>query len=332
MANVLPVDFPNTKHVVSGGGRSKPGTRLSDEERAAFQNAWLDDNLSIDEVADLFEIGKQACYLRAKSMGLPTRRKKAKKSRKARNPSSDSSGQRRFTGVDPDSTRHVHLDPWHPAVRNGSTIYGKMVIPALLEERMLKSGEHNRKIGRELEKGRWAGMPILTLTLEERATCPRTCRTWDTCYGNNMGKAPRILDDGWLMPKLRIECHRYAALHPDGFIVRLHVLGDFYSTEYVQFWRQMLTEVPQLHIFGFTGWQPDTDIGRAVLALMEDDLDRVAIRVSGGGHKYSCSEVVETKEQANFAVCPAELDADKCCASCGFCMAGERSISFLQHG
>ena len=43
-----------------------------------------------------------------------------------------------------------------------------------------------------VKKGKFAGYVIFTLTLEERATCPRDCFHWDNCYGNNMAFAHRV--------------------------------------------------------------------------------------------------------------------------------------------
>jgi hypothetical protein len=51
---------------------------------------------------------------------------------------------------------------------------------------VLVSAGSNRKIGRRMKKGRWAGMEILSLTLEEHATCPATCQQWKSCYGDNL--------------------------------------------------------------------------------------------------------------------------------------------------
>jgi hypothetical protein len=44
----------------------------------------------------------------------------------------------------------------------------------------------NKKLARRVTKGKFKGYAIRTLTLTERATCPRSCFHWSTCYGNNM--------------------------------------------------------------------------------------------------------------------------------------------------
>ena len=40
--------------------------------------------------------------------------------------------------------------------------------------------------------------------------------------------------------------------HGGGFVVRFHVLGDFYSVEYVGLWRRLLRQYPTLRVFGYT--------------------------------------------------------------------------------
>ena len=57
-------------------------------------------------------------------------------------------------------------------------------------ERVVKKST-NTKLGKRVTKGKLAGFPIFTVTLEERATCPRSCIHWDDCYGNNMMNATR---------------------------------------------------------------------------------------------------------------------------------------------
>ena len=39
---------------------------------------------------------------------------------------------------------------------------------------------------------------------------------------------------------------------PDGFVVRVHILGDFYSPIYVVLWRRWLRLFPALRLFGYS--------------------------------------------------------------------------------
>lgn len=76
---------------------------------------------------------------------------------------------------------------------------------------------------------------------------------------------------------------------------------------------------------------PDTEIGGIILEMMAEHQDRCIIRLSGGGYGEMCSEVITTPEAAICIVCPAELDPERCCATCGLCWTSRRTISFLRH-
>lgn len=229
------------------------------------------------------------------------------------------------------SGRKNCLDAEHPAVVEGRTKFPHSVVDAQDSPRILIEGRNSRKIGNMVTKGRWAGMPIFTLTLEERATCPRTCGEWRTCYGNNMNWARRHRDDGWLMTMLAVEIEALSEKHPRGFVVRLHILGDFYSVEYARFWALMLAENPALRIFGFTAREPGGAIGREIVAMNAVG-DRCWIRFSGKLGAMG-SIVVATKEAATGVVCPAQSDPAglKCCADCGLCWTMQKPIFFARH-
>lgn len=292
---------------------------------AELRQAWPHEKVA--DLAVRFGTSRGAIYVKAQALGLPPRRG-------SRGPSTPGGKQRRFAGhAEPPDGPRIVLDPWHPAVQEGRTLFGKSVTPAARAERLLKSGEHSRKIGKVGTKGEWKGKPLFTLTLEERATCPRTCREWSTCYGNNMHHltVQRVFDDGHLPLRLEAELVHLAAINPQGFVVRLHVLGDFYSVDYVRFWSTMLDRLSQLSVFGFTARLPGTEIGDAVIAMMQRHDARAMIRFSGGGKDLLCSEVVNSIDEARGLPCPAQHDPERCCATCALCVSSDRTISFLRH-
>lgn len=88
----------------------------------------------------------------------------------------------RFKPVHNDPADAVGLKPGHPALHEGRTIFPKSVIAAAESPRLLVSGKNNPKMGEVIVKGSRAGWPIYHLTLEERATCPRTCAQWADCF------------------------------------------------------------------------------------------------------------------------------------------------------
>lgn len=241
-----------------------------------------------------------------------------------------SSTLRRFGSIEP-SGRGVTLSSLDPANRYGRTLFSSRVYDPDEVDRVFKTGHQSRKIGKTVMKGRRKGWPIFTLTLEERATCPRTCEAWSFCYGNNMQAAERITAGEDLELALWAELEVLQQLHPSGFLIRLHVLGDFYSAAYVDMWRQALIGFPALHVFGFTARLPGTEIGDALLPLIMDQWDRFAVRFSGGDMDRKTAEIQGSRPDSQSVACPAQSGATDCCATCSLCWASDVSISFGRH-
>lgn len=236
---------------------------------------------------------------------------------------------RRFAGIEP-SGHGVVLPAFHPAARGARSIFSSRVYAPDELPRLLKSGQHSRKIGAFVTKGARKGWPVFTLTLEERATCPRTCTEWLHCYGNNMQAAERIEAGPALEARLNDELAALQAAHPEGFMVRLHVLGDFYSLEYVAMWAQALEQFPALHVFGFTARLPGTPTGEALRQIYENDWPRFAMRVSGMAGAQMAAQIVPNDDPESI-VCPAQTGKTECCATCALCWNSTRTIAFRRH-
>src|SRR5262245_38746167 len=84
---------------------------------------------------------------------------------------------RRFTAHTPAGNPDA-LSPYHRAALDGTTRFLARRTASAVAERLLIDGANNRKIGGRVTKGALRGVPVFTLTLEERATCPRTCVHW----------------------------------------------------------------------------------------------------------------------------------------------------------
>lgn len=195
---------------------------------------------------------------------------------------------------------------------------------------MLKDGHQSRKIGKTVAKGPRRGWPIFTLTLEERATCPRDCKAWGLCYGNNMQWAERIVAGPALEEALWNELLALQFAHRRGFLVRLHVLGDFYSLGYVRLWERALSAFPALHVFGFTAHPPESPIGLRLAAMAKADWSRFAIRFSGMAGPVGASQLIPDHDPGAVK-CPAQTGATECCATCMLCIHSTRSIAFEKH-
>jgi hypothetical protein len=240
--------------------------------------------------------------------------------------------KRRFEEHAGNAGQTITLGRAHPAVVNGTTRFPNMAKPAAQHDRLLRSGQHSRKIGSYVAKGAWHGMPILTLTLEERATCPRSCEHWRSCYGGNMQWAPRIQPDDTLIPRLADEIWMLAIKHPRGFVVRLHVLGDFFSTDYTAAWAGFLRDNAALHVFGYTARAHDSDNGAQISFMNRRWPDRCVIRFSGQPKARPAAVTVTRDDEAGAAiVCPAQTGRTACCGTCALCWSTDRTIAFLRH-
>ena len=195
----------------------------------------------------------------------------------------------------------------------------------------------NKKLSKDklpvIKKGKFKGYVIYTLTLEERATCPRYCYHWDDCYGNNMMFGHRIEHGPKLEAALQKEVAELCALYR-GVIIRLHVLGDFYSKEYVLLWGGLLRKHDNLAIWGFTGYEPASEIGLAIRAVQVGYGDRFAVRFSNAPkYKFSANSADLFKPVKNQSViCPEQTGATESCATCTICWAAtDVQVLFQTH-
>ena len=227
----------------------------------------------------------------------------------------------------------------HPAIVGGHTIYPGTVRAPRREDGpwALKSATNTAKIGGEVRKGKWRGFPAYTLTLEERATCPVTCRHWRSCYGNKMHFAERMQAGADLEWRLVREVALLDIDHPNGFAVRLHNLGDFYSIRYVQLWAKLLERHPGLHVWGYSArWQVENDpIAAALVAVVRRSWSRFAIRFSNApvtlGVPVTATIESAYQKPPGAIICPEQVGRTESCSTCGLCWQSEKRVAFLQH-
>jgi hypothetical protein len=224
------------------------------------------------------------------------------------------------------------LKPGHPALVGKRTIFLKSVTKPQDATRLLQPAETNSKLSagkNVVMKGQWKGMRLFQLNLEERATCPPTCQQWTSCYGNNMFLAKRIDHRSpKFLPTLGREVAALAKRYPYGFVVRLHVLGDFYSKTYVRFWLRMLKQHPALKIFGYSHrWPEHKDgIGKEILKL---NAAGAWIRFSDRGGEMSAN--VNGAIRGDEIQCPQEVGQTESCLTCALCWQTTRPIKFIMH-
>ena len=227
------------------------------------------------------------------------------------------------------------------------TRYLKSVKPP--DTNMLKSASYNKKLGKTVSIKKWKDMPMFALTLEERNTCTTACNQYKICYGNNMPFAKRHdHTDPDFLDNLDASINNVANQRgsKDGFVVRLHVLGDFYSKAYVNAWQSALNKYPGLHAFGYTHHRHDSPIGKQLKRMNQvapdrwqirfsDDMDdQFRARVISGTYDKSLKHFTDydhTEVLPNELVCPEQLGKTMGCTSCGYCWSSSNPVVFLAH-
>jgi hypothetical protein len=198
---------------------------------------------------------------------------------------------------------------------------------------ILKQGKNNKKLGYKITKGRHKGKYLYSLTLTERDTCPTTCHHWDDCYGNNMPFAHRFQHGPELEKKLDDEIGELVRKHDKGIVVRLHVLGDFYSTEYVFHWGSLLDKYPTLSAYGYTATY-DNHIGGAIALVSVMHPNRFDIRYSTNKDYSKASDFRYAADESfsgDFFDCPEQTGQVKSCADCAACWQTTKTVRFKSH-
>lgn len=224
----------------------------------------------------------------------------------------------------------------HPSIEEGRSLFYRKGVKSVGDDNVLVSGHSNVKIGRDVRKGkRFRGYWIFTLTLEERATCPRYCAHWQTCYGNNMPFTKRRdhRDEDKLRSAIERDIKREINKRGrKGILVRLHALGDFFSVDYVEWWASMLVKYDRLAVFGYTAYLPGSSIGEAIRATRDVFEFRFSIRNSNNiANEWATETVVRPFTAKNAIQCPEQIDASDGCGKCGLCWNTKRNIAFVQH-
>ena len=217
----------------------------------------------------------------------------------------------------------------HKAIVNSTTLYQKNIHDAADYQHTVLKRSTNKKLGKRVTKGIWKDKPFYTLTLVERDTCLSDCEHWLDCYGNNMPFAHRFQANDALLEKIDNELYVLDKRHPNGYVVRLHILGDFYSTQYVLFWQWQMRKHPDMKIYGYSRWHPDTEIGLAIKKVRGRFPDQFKIRFS---NLPSDNMSASSEHVSDWGItCPVQLDKTDSCGTCGLCWTTQKPIIFLDH-
>ena len=227
----------------------------------------------------------------------------------------------------------MRLKPNNPVLSERRTIHIKSRKP-ITDKQVIKSVANNDKLGNGsniITKGKWKGWPMFSITLEERATCPSYCHHWDDCFGNNMAFAHRFIAGPELEDKIRTEVRILSLLYKN-FVIRLHILGDFYSRQYVMMWHKLLADYPGLHVFGYTAHWNTPGITDEIMAIRTRFASRFWVRFSTNNKLHTPAIIATREDYTEPAItCPEQQGKVDSCLGCGLCWAIEKPIKFLSH-
>jgi hypothetical protein len=203
---------------------------------------------------------------------------------------------------------------------------------------MFKPGGNNKKLGSKITTGAWDNAAIYSLTLEERNSCPTDCEQWDTCYGNNMPFATRYDHThptfySCLEQNLSDLINKHIWSKDQPIALRLHVLGDFFSKEYVEWWQAWLFDWYSVKVWGYTHHDPQSEIGEAISRMNE--MDNCYIRFSDSKFtapmNLQANVIASESERHTGLICPEQRGIKLSCGDCAMCWTSNRAINFLQH-
>ena len=242
---------------------------------------------------------------------------------------------RRWTSHRPPLKNVLDLAADHPAVVEGRTIFPTRVFDPDDVRRVLIPGENSRKIGGHITKGSWKGSRIFTLSLEERASCPRSCKHWGSCYLNHMPFTKRLRHGPALVEKIEHELIKLTEQFPEGVVIRTHVSGDFWSAGYVRQWARWLRRFSNLRVFGYTAHSPRSRIGSEVKSVTDQYWSRFAIRFSNSTLETRAANTIHYQPDRPVVregiVCPAQIGKTETCGTCALCWGSDRNIAFIAH-
>ena len=214
-----------------------------------------------------------------------------------------------------------------------TTVYPKSIkSPLDPTYQVLKKGSNNKKLGFKITSNKWKYKKLYSLTLTERDTCPESCHHWEDCYGNNMPFAHRF-DTPGIVQAVEEQLETLVKKHPEGIVLRLHVLGDFYSLDYVRFWERMLKQFPTLCVFGYTAREDNSNIGAAIQFLNIQYQDRWVVRFSRSNEtkRIGLWYAAEESFGGKAFTCPEQTGKLNSCADCGLCWTAPKTVRFLSH-
>ena len=218
-----------------------------------------------------------------------------------------------------------------------TTIYKKNIFELDNYQFKILKPSTNKKLGKKVLKGKYKDYKFVTLTLVERETCPKDCIHWLNCYGNNMPFAHRISSKNAQLLEERIYNDLLNSTN-QLLLIRLHILGDFFSVKYVKFWRKMLNTFNNIALYGYTANNIKSSIplsqaiAKEIIKLNKNDNCHIRfsndLTISFSANSY---DIVKPVKGVSL-VCPVQENKTANCGTCGLCWnQKDQQIIFKTH-
>ena len=121
-------------------------------------------------------------------------------------------------------------------------------------------------------------------------------------------------------------------------LIRLHILGDFFSVKYVKFWRKMLNTFNNIALYGYTANNIKSSIplsqaiAKEIIKLNNNQHCHIRfsndLNVSFSANSY---DIVKPVKGVSI-VCPVQENKTANCGTCGLCWnQKEQQIIFKTH-
>jgi hypothetical protein len=195
---------------------------------------------------------------------------------------------------------------------------------------------------------------ILIWNLPPLLTCPaitKWCR--QHCYNANMDSIKYPLDkwlENWWWfenepEQLFIKINNQIELSPKPCAIRLHSSGDFFSLNYIAFWKNIILKNNDVSFWGYTRSWILPNLSNEIYQLKEikninlfASWDKYMGKIPNNWNRsVVCSDQTELnryRSDKNFSCCPEQFGQVQNCASCGFCATkskSKQSIAFILH-
>ena len=214
-----------------------------------------------------------------------------------------------------------------------------------MTEALVADGRDNKKLGAGVYS--FATLPGLPA---DGGTCPGAT-TWckSACYAVSMdsnGSRPNV-HNRWAENTDAVRAGGMPAIPRSAKYFRIHVSGDFYSTVYIEQWRELCASRPDVKFWAYTrSWRSPRLLPRLekLRALPNVQLfastDPSVHKAPPPGWRVASVASVQLglqddrqyASQATGLQCPEQVGKAASCADCGYCFKGKKgNVLFLVH-